>query len=68
MRRPGDTLELDALEHHLPGLTEKIRFVDAPQLDISSSAIRSRISGGGHYRYYLQPDVYDYIEQQKLYR
>ncbi len=68
MRRPGDSIQLDTLERSLPGLGEKIRFVDAPQLEISSSTIRNRIAEGGHYRYYLQPDVYEYIEQEKLYR
>ncbi len=68
MRRPGDSIEMAALEHRLPGLSQKVRFVDAPQLEISSSAIRSRIAEGGHYRYYLQPDIYEYIEQEKLYR
>ena len=68
MRRPGDSIELDALERRLPGLGEKIRFVDAPQLDISSSTIRSRVANGGHYRYYLTPGVYEYIERERLYR
>ena len=68
MRRPGDSFEPALLEHSLPGITEKLRFVDAPQLEISSSTIRSRIAEGGHYRYYLQPDVYEYIEQHRLYR
>jgi len=68
MRRPGDSFEPALLEQSLPGITEKLRFVDAPQLEISSSTIRSRIAEGGHYRYYLQPDVYEYIEQHRLYR
>jgi len=68
MRRPGDFVQIDALERNLPGLSEKIRFVDAPQLEISSSVIRSRISNCGHYRYYLHSRVYEYIEQEKLYR
>jgi nicotinate-nucleotide adenylyltransferase len=68
MRRPGDSIEMTALEHSLPGLAQKVRFVDAPQLEISSSTIRSRIAEGGHYRYYLPARVYEYIEQQKLYR
>ena len=68
MRRPGDSIAPGALENILPGLGAKTRFVDAPQLEISSSAIRSRIANGGHYRYYLHPEVYQYIEQHKLYR
>ena len=68
MRRPGDSIDMQALDNSLPGLREKVRFVDAPQLEISSSDIRNRIVSGGHYRYYLHPDVYQYIEEHQLYR
>jgi nicotinate-nucleotide adenylyltransferase len=68
MRRPGDSIDMKTLEDSLPGLGKKVRFVDAPQLEISSSTIRSRVANGGHYRYYLSPSVYEYIEQEKLYR
>lgn len=68
MRRPGDSIEMATLERSLPGLGAKVRFVDAPQLEISSSSIRSRVSTGRHYRYYLPARVYEYIEQEKLYR
>jgi nicotinate-nucleotide adenylyltransferase len=68
MRRAGDSIETDALESSLPGISQKVRFVDAPQLEISSSLVRSRITTGGHYRYYLHPAVYDYIEQNNLYK
>lgn len=68
MRRPGDAIDQDALEEKLPGLGQKIRFVNAPQLDISSSDIRRRIAAREHYRHYLHPDVYTYIEKHQLYR
>ncbi|MCS6993894.1 MAG: nicotinate-nucleotide adenylyltransferase [Anaerolineales bacterium] len=68
MRRPDDRIELETLERLFPGISSKIRFVDAPRLDISSSLIRQRIAGGGHYRYYLPPGVYDYIQKNHLYR
>lgn len=68
MRRPGDQVELTALENTLPGLSAKVRFVETPQLEISSSSIRQRIQNGGHFRYYLSSGVYDYILQNKLYR
>lgn len=68
MRRPGDRIELETLERLFPGIHAKVQFVEAPQLDISSSLIRQRIAGGGHYRYYLPPGVYDYIQQNLLYR
>ncbi len=68
MRRPGDAVETEALLHILPGLAYKIQFVDAPQLEISSSSIRQRIASGGHYRFYLPSGVYNYIQQHHLYR
>jgi nicotinate-nucleotide adenylyltransferase len=68
MRRPGDSVEISTLERILPGLGGKIRFIDTPRLEISSSAIRRRVAEGGHYRYYLPESVYDYIQQNKLYR
>jgi nicotinate-nucleotide adenylyltransferase len=67
MRRPGDQVDLSALENTLPGLSAKVRFVETPQLEISSSSIRQRIQNGGHFRYYLSSGVYDYILQNKLY-
>lgn len=68
MRRPGQTADLDALEAILPGLRDKIRWVDAPLLEIASSTIRARIRRGGHFRYYLPPAVFDYIQSHNLYR
>lgn len=68
MRRPNDKLDLAQLEQHFPGISAKIRFVEAPQLEISASVIRERIASGGHFRYYLPPAVYDYIQQNNLYR
>lgn len=68
MRRPSDSVDVNALERILPGLGEKTRFIDAPQLEISSSEIRGRIASRGHYRYYLNPEVYQYIEEHQLYR
>jgi hypothetical protein len=44
MRRPGDSIDMHALDEILPGLDQKVRFVDAPQLEISSGLIRSRIA------------------------
>jgi nicotinate-nucleotide adenylyltransferase len=68
MRRPGDQIDLSALEARFPGIQAKVRFVEAPQLEIAASTIRQRIASGGHFRYYLPPAVYDYIQQNNLYR
>ncbi len=68
MRRPGDMLDLSALEKQLPGLTARVQFIDAPLLEISSREIRRRISKGWPFRYYLPEAVYEYIQQHRLYR
>jgi nicotinate-nucleotide adenylyltransferase len=42
LRRPGDAIDLAALERRLPGLTAKVEFIQAPPLDIASHEIRRR--------------------------
>jgi nicotinate-nucleotide adenylyltransferase len=68
IRRPGDSVELSALEKQIPGITDKVRFVDAPLLEIASREIRQRVSKGLPFRYYLLPSVYEYVIAQKLYQ
>ena len=68
MRRPGDEVDLEALEGQLPGISTKVRFIDAPLLEISASMLRDRIARGQPYRYYLLPEVYDLIRERELYR
>lgn len=67
MRRPGDLIDLSTLEKRIPGLTAKVRFVDAPLLEIASHEIRKRVSEGSPFRYYLLPSVYEYVVKHKLY-
>ena len=68
MRRPGDNVALPALEALLPGLTAKVRFVDAPPVDISAQEIRCRVAEGRSFRRLLPPEVYTYIVTNRLYR
>lgn len=68
MRRPGDPFDMPALEGKIPGLMEKVTFIDAPLQDLASSDIRRRIAEGETYRYYVFPLVYEYIEANRLYR
>jgi nicotinate-nucleotide adenylyltransferase len=67
MRRPGHYADLPTLEESLPGLTEKIRFVDAPLLEISARGLRQRIAAGLPFRYYLHNKVYRIINDRSLY-
>jgi nicotinate-nucleotide adenylyltransferase len=68
MRRPGDNIYLPGLEEEFPGLTSKVRFVEAPLLDIAAHEIRTRIATGQPFRYFLPPGVYAYILNHNLYR
>ena len=68
MRRPGDAVDLPAMERELPGIRAKVRVVDAPLLQIASREIRERIRRGLPYRYYLPPAVFEYIQQETVYR
>jgi len=68
MRRPDNPFDMPTLEAKIPGLTEKVTFIDAPLQDLASREIRRRIASGDSYRYYVHPAVYDYIEANRLYR
>ena len=68
MRRPGDYTDLAPLEAKLPGVTAKVHFIEALLQPVASREIRRRVASGEMYRYYLAPQVYDYIEENKLYR
>lgn len=68
LRRPGDSIDLTALENIIPGVKAKIRYLDAPLLDIAAHEIRQRVADGRPFRYFLLPAVYDYIVEHNLYR
>lgn len=68
MRRPGARFDLGHLEAQLPGISGKIRFVDAPLLEIAASQIRQRVRTGAPFRYYLPEGVFRIIREEKLYR
>ncbi len=68
MRRPGDFFDMPALELQISGLIDKVSFIDALLLNLSSREIRRRIAEGNEFRYYVHPAVYDYIKSNHLYR
>jgi nicotinate-nucleotide adenylyltransferase len=68
LRRPGAQFDLVELDAVLPSLIDKIRWVDAPQVEISATRIRQLIRSRGPYRYYLTPAVYTLIQEQGLYQ
>jgi len=68
MRRPGDQIDLSVLESKIPGLSQKVKWIDAPLLEISSSQIRQRILDGRPFRYFLHFAVYQVIIRLQLYQ
>ena len=68
MRRPGDSIDMASLEKKIPGLKDKVKFVEAPLLEIASSEIRRHAARDLPFRYYLLPAVYQYIQKQNLYK
>ncbi len=68
MRRPDDALDLPALEKILPGVSAKVRFIEAPLLQIASHEIRQRVQERRAFRYYLPDAVYQIVQERQLYR
>ncbi len=68
MRRPGESVNLSRLEELIPGITAKVRFVDAPLIDVAASQIRQRVREGRPFRYLVPSPVYQIIQERNLYR
>ncbi len=68
LRRPDAPFDISVLEEKIPGVTEKLVFIDAPLQSLSSREIRRRVFNGEAYRYYVLPSVYEYMEENRLYR
>ena len=66
--RPQINSNLTELESSLPGLREKIYNLSDTMLQISSSFIRERIKNGGPVSHLLDPEVYQYLDENNLYR
>ncbi len=67
MRRPGVLIDLSNLETRIPGIAAKVRFVDAPLLEIASHEIRKRAAEGRPFRYFVPEAVYEYVVEHRLY-
>lgn len=67
MRRPRVRIDLERLEGQLPGLSAKIRWIEAPRLDISATYIRRLVAEGKQFRYYVPGPVFSFINENRLY-
>jgi nicotinate-nucleotide adenylyltransferase len=66
--RPGCRVDLGALAAELPGLAERVQFVEMPALEISSTDIRNRVRDRRPIAYLLPRAVEVYIGEHGLYR
>lgn len=66
-RRPGTPLDLTKLNEQMPGIGQKISFVDMPCIDISSRDIRKKSKSGKSTKKYMPPPVYQFINEFNLY-
>jgi nicotinate-nucleotide adenylyltransferase len=68
MQRPGDFFDNEILFSKIPGLKEKLVFIEALLHTLSSHEIRRRAKEDLPYQYYVLPSVYEYIKTNKLYQ
>ena len=68
IRRPRVRYNLTKLETQIPGIRDKLMFVNAPLIDISATLVRQRIYENGAFRYFLHPAVYTLVMELNLYR
>jgi nicotinate-nucleotide adenylyltransferase len=68
VRRPGGKVDVDRLARELPGLRDRLHWVQMPLLDISSTGLQARVRQGRPISFFLPPAVEAYILEQGLYR
>jgi nicotinate-nucleotide adenylyltransferase len=68
IQRPGFHVDLEQLEHILPGLRARLTLIGAPEMGISSRDIQHRVRVGLPIKYQLPEAVESYIYQHGLYR
>ncbi|MFW6135900.1 MAG: nicotinate-nucleotide adenylyltransferase [Chloroflexota bacterium] len=68
MRRPGWEADVASLEARLPGIRERLTWLDAPHLEISGTDLRRRVRDGLPIRYLVPHPVLGYVREHGLYR
>jgi len=66
-RRPGSTIDHDALISALPSLEDRLYFIEMPLIEIAGEDLRRRVRCGQPIRYQVPEVVRDYILEQGLY-
>lgn len=68
LNRPDIQVDLDHLDDLVPGLSDKLHYLQVPLIDVASSVVRRRVADGSPYRYLVPPPVAGYISEHGLYR
>ena len=66
-RTAWEPAEASALEKEVPGISQRLVWLDMPRIDISSTAVRDRVRRGLSIRRWVPPAVEEYIRQHGLY-
>jgi nicotinate-nucleotide adenylyltransferase len=64
LARPGPA----ELEKTMPGIAERIVYIDEPFLNISATCIRQRVREGKSVRYIVPDAVWQYVVEHNLYK
>lgn len=68
LRRPGDQVDLAALEPALPGISRKVVFIDVPAITVAARTIRRRVRQGQPITGLVPPGVAAVIRSRALYQ
>lgn len=68
VERPGVSVGKESVPDVVPGLAERVDWVESPLIELSSSVIRSRVHIGQTIRYQVPDAVRIYIQHHGLYR
>jgi nicotinate-nucleotide adenylyltransferase len=68
VHRPGAQPDLAQLETQVPGIDQRLIWVESPLIQLAASNIRARVAAGQSIRYHVPEPVRTYIAQHQLYQ